>query len=280
MTQRDPLTQNPLRQVLGTMYDKLSHEIAGGQRQNPEELLPGAQDPLEGLIPDSVAPQLETLDWFSPADFAGVGPGSEPRMDLSTIPAPGGKGVEGDGLDFFRTGEAPNNFTNRNNPLYVARKDFIEDVHGQIERMFNVSAGGVGYYRPPSSSDADPGGRSSNSDHYSAGAVDFYGDPEDLTALRNWLVDQPWVSFVRWQSESHFDHLHMSVDLGWVAQNYFTDRSIPDIKVTPPKLTPPSSGSNEQREAFERASGQRSPTTVRDRSSTTVSTPTPPQEIV
>lgn len=207
-------------------------------RIRAEDLLPGAQDPLEGLIPDAFRPEItETFDWFSPTEWAGTTPGSEPPMDLSIIPAPGKGGVDGKGLDFFRGGEAPSNFTNRHNPLYQSRRRFAIGIADRIEDLFGVSAGGsAGYMRPPHPSDAAPGGRSANSDHYSGGAIDFTGDPAKLTALRNWLVDQPWVSFVRWQSESHTDHLHASIDIGWVAQNYFSGETLPRIAGPAPTL--------------------------------------------
>lgn len=246
MTTRDPTERpdRPLDDVLTAVFDRLSHTLAGPDgRVHPEQLKPAANDPTEGLVPDDVLSDIETFDWFRPADWAGRDPASVSENELAAIPQPSSGGVEGDGLDFFRSGEAPNNFTNRHNPLYEARAAFIADIAPRIEDMFGVEASGVGYYRPPSASDAAAGGRSANSDHYSAGALDFYGDDEDLTALRNWLVDQPWVAFVRWQSESHTDHLHVSADIGWVAQNYFQGRNVPEM--TPPSSTTPTESPRE-----------------------------------
>lgn len=232
----DPTQQSPVRRQLLDLYDVLSHKIAGGQRKDHRQLLPGAEDPAEGLIPDDYRPEVTDLaDWFQPNEWAGLTPDDVPRADLATIPQPGTGGVEGDGLDFFRSGEAPNNYENRHNPLYEARKDFAVAIHGRIAGMFEVDGGGVGWMRPPSPSDAAPGGRSPNSDHQSGGAVDYYGSDEELTRLRNWLVDQPFVSFVRWQSESHTDHLHVSYDIGWVAQNFFQGHEVPPA--TPPSTT-------------------------------------------
>lgn len=229
---------NPVRHVLLGLYDKLSSDIAGGSRSHPEDLRPEAQDPLEGLIPDEFLPDVSTFDWFQPADWPGLDPGNTmPGIDLASIPAPATGGVNGKGLDFFRGGEAPANYSNRNNPLYRARAEFAKTMNGRIEQLFGVKGGGVGYYRPPSKSDAAAGGRSSNSDHYSAGAVDYYGTPEQLDRLREWLVQQPFVSFVRWRSESHHDHLHASFDLGWVAKNYYTGRQIPTVSGPPPSQT-------------------------------------------
>jgi hypothetical protein len=194
------------------------------------------EDPLEGLLPDEFRDQFTDLDWYTPTDWSGLTAEDAIRADLTQIPEPGGKAVDGKGRDFFRSGEAPNNYTNRHNPLYKARTDFVEQVTPKLNTLFGVQ-GDAGHYRTPKESHKAPGGPSANSDHYSAGAVDFFGTPDELDALRDYLVDQPWVSFVRWQTESHYDHLHMSVDLGWVAQNYFSGRTSPNLP-KPPKATP------------------------------------------
>lgn len=235
MTSRD----NPVRRQLETLYDVLSHKIAGGQRVDHRALLPGSDDPLEGLVPDDFRDELTPMDWYSPSDWAGLGAEDALRVDLANIqPATGGR--DGKGMDFFRGGEAPDNYTNRHNPLYKARAEFVTQVTPKLNEMFGVQ-GHAGFYRQPHPSHAAPGGPSSNSDHYSAGAVDFYGTPEELDALRDYLVGQPWVSFVRWRSESHYDHLHASFDLGWVAQNYFSGReapSLPRASTQPPPSAP------------------------------------------
>lgn len=223
--------QSPIRRQLLDLYDVLSHKIAGGQRVDHRQMLPGADDPAEGVVPDDFRPEVTDLGrWFRPSEWLGVGPEDQVRADLGAIPEPAKGGVDGKGMDFFRGGEAPDNYTNRNNPLYAARREFAADINSRIEDLFDVDGGGVGWMRPPQSSDAAPGGRSANSDHYSGGAVDYYGDPGELDALRNWLVQQPFVSFVRWRSESHHDHLHASFDLGWVAQNYFQGRQVPSVQ--------------------------------------------------
>lgn len=249
MTVRDtPQSENPLRRQLTELYDVLSNKIAGGQRIDHRNMLPGADDPSEGLIPDEFADQLTTLDWFTPSQWAGLSSEDALRADMSLIPEPGGAGVLGTGGDFFRTGQAPDNFTNRNNPLYLARRDFATQITPQLNELFGVT-GHAGAYRTPSESDADPGGRAVNSDHLSAGAVDFYGTVEQLDALRDYLVEQPWVSFVRWRSESHGGesgeesgaHVHVSFDLGWVARNYFNDRTTPTVR-RPTPSTPRSPG--------------------------------------
>ena len=225
-------TDRPLGDLLVGIFDVLSNQLTpSGQREDIEMLMPGAADPLEGLIPNEFLPfvSTSTFDWFDPTVWAGAAPGDVSRIDLNAIPERTGPGADGTGLDWFGIGQAPNNFTNRNNPLYVSRKDFIVALAPQLADLFGVSSGGVGYYRPPSASDAAPGGKAVNSDHYSAGALDIYGTPQELTALRNWLVEQPFTAFVRYQSESHTEHLHLSIDIGWVARNYFSGTQLPPL---------------------------------------------------
>ncbi len=234
----DSGTDRPLGDFMTGIFRALSDGLTpSGKAEDIEMLMPGADDPLEGLIPDEFLPFISTFDWFDPTVWAGAAPSDISRIDLSAIPEATGPGASGTGLDWFRAGEAPNNFTNRNNPLYISRKDFIVALAPQLEALFGVSSGGVGYYRPPSASDAAPGGKSPNSDHYSAGALDIYGTPQELTALRNWLVEQPFTAFVRYQSESHDKHLHLSIDIGWVARNYFSGTDLPPLTVAPPPST-------------------------------------------
>lgn len=227
--QRVAASEGELGGLLTQIFDRLSRQMAGGVRSDPRDLLPGAADPLEGLVPEEMVPEVQVFDWFDPTVWAKASPEQMSMVDLSQIPAASGPGKDGKGLDWFRGGEAPNNYTNRHNPLYQARREFAVAVAPKIEEMFGVSAqGSAGYMRAPSRGDAAPGGRSANSDHYSGGAIDFFGSKEEMVNLRNWLVEHaPWVSFVRCQSESHFDHVHVSIDLGWIAQNYFQGRSIP-----------------------------------------------------
>lgn len=230
MTFRDLTRERPARPLDGLLtaiFDRLSNQIAGG-RVHPEDLRPEVTLPDEGFVPEEILPDLEMQDWFDPVEWAKADPDT-PEFNVPTAKAATGSGRDGTGGDWFRTSEAPNNFANRHNPLYKARADFAAQVAGRVEDMFGVEASGVNYLRPPKSSDAAAGGRSSNSDHYSAGAIDFFGTPEELDRLRAWAVNQPFSSFVRWRSESHFDHLHLSFDLGWVAENYFKGRQVPDL---------------------------------------------------
>lgn len=238
LTQPPAKEQRPLGSLLTAVFDKLSHQMAGGQRVAPQDLLPGADDPLEGLVPDEYLAEMAGFDWFDPTVWAQASPENMNLLDLSSIPAASGPGRDGKGLDFFRAGEAPGNYTNRNNPLYQARREFAVAIAPKIEEMFGVSAeGSAGHMRAPSSGDAAPGGRSANSDHYSGGAIDFFGTPDALDALRAWLVDQPFTSFVRWRSESHGGasgteegaHLHASFDVGYIAQSYFQGRRVPNL---------------------------------------------------
>lgn len=241
-----PIEENPLRPVFDAVLDKLSNRIAGGRRVDASDLLPGADDPGEGIVPDNFIPEVDPFSWFDPMLFGPGDPMTAAGLDYSAIPA-SGPGRDGDGLDFFRSGEAPSNYANRNNALYRSRRDFAVAITPKIEDMFGVSAhGSAGYLRPPSSGDAAPGGRSSNSDHYSGGAVDFFGTVEELDQLRAWLVTQPFVSFVRWRTESHGGasgteagaHLHASFDIGWVAKNYYQGGKVPPITVTSGKTSP------------------------------------------
>ncbi len=243
------MTARPLGDLLTSVYDQLSNQIAGGQRRPAQDLLPGVDDPFEGSIPDEFLPTVQTFDWFDPTVWAAARPDDITRVDLNAIPVPTGLGASGTGLDWFRSDEAPNNFTNRNNPLYVSRKDFVVALAPRLEEMFGVSAqGSAGYMRAPAASDAAPGGKSANSDHYSGGALDIYGTPEELTRLRNWLVEQPFTAFVRYQSESHTTHLHLSIDVGWVAHNYFQNNQLPALTSTPPVLTLQGEPQNQPRE--------------------------------
>ncbi|KKL26890.1 hypothetical protein LCGC14_2390740, partial [marine sediment metagenome] len=60
------MTARPLGDLLTSVYDQLSNQIAGGQRRPEQSLLPGADDPLEGSIPDEFLPGVDTFDWFDP----------------------------------------------------------------------------------------------------------------------------------------------------------------------------------------------------------------------
>lgn len=252
------MTARPLDPMLTAVFDTLSRRLAGGFRTHPEDMLGGADDPNEGIVPDEYRPDISSFEWMDPTVWAASDPNQITAEDIAAMGiAPTGPGTAGSGRDFFRSGEAPSNYTNRHNPLYEARRDFAQAINGQIEELFGVNGGGVGYLREPKASDAAPGGRSANSDHYSGGANDYYGTVEQLDALAAWAQTQPFVSFIRWRSESHGGpsgteqgaHLHMSFDLGWVAQNYFTERQAPTL---PPMAKPSSPETETSRVNFER----------------------------
>jgi len=232
MTVRDQTQERaadrPLGRLLLAQFNAVSNAIAGGQRIDVNEVLPTGErwNPLEGMLPDEVT----FPDQFDPATFAMADPNRPDSFNLANIPAAGtGAGREGKGLDWFRAGQAPDNYANRNNPLYRARADFVsKHVAPTIAEAFpGMTVTGQGYYRPPGGG----GGQAKNSDHQSAGALDVFGTPEEMAALREWAVTQPWVSFVRCNSEHHYDHVHLSVDIGWVAHNYFSGGTVPDMKV-------------------------------------------------
>jgi hypothetical protein len=235
-------TRPDLDSTLTSIFDDLSRKMAGGLRTDPRDLLPEADNPLEGVIPDEFLPEVSQFDWFDPTVWAKASTEDMSMVDLSNLQPATGAGKGGKGRDWFRADQAPNNYTNRNNPLYQARREFSVALAPKLEEMFGVtSEGSAGYIRPPSKGDAAPGGRAVNSDHQSGGAVDFFGEVAELDALRDFLVTQPYVSFVRWRSESHGGasgtesgaHVHVSFDLGWIAQNYFEGRAVPQISKTP-----------------------------------------------
>lgn len=228
----DGLEQPPLNRpgsLLTAIYDQLSHRIAGGTRPDLNLVNPVTGEPIdtetEGFLPEEIERELPTADeWFDPVLFR-----DPDKFDVSTVPksASSGAGREGDGLDWFRSGQAPNNYANRNHPLYQSRAEFVaKHVAPTIQELFpGMTIQGQNYYRPPGGG----GGQAKNSDHQAAGALDVFGTAEQMTALRNWAVNQPWVSFVRYNSPYHYDHVHMSVDLGWVAENYYGGKTPPPI---------------------------------------------------
>lgn len=214
--------------ALDRTFQQMARAVAQGDHSDPRELLPEALDPLEGTVPEEDRVNAQGFEWFDSAVWAKAPPGDMSQIDMTNVTPATGPGNDGNGMDWFRGTEAPNNLGNRHNQLYQARRQFAVNMASQIEEMFDVSSqGSAGYMRPWNASHAAPGGPSGNSDHYSGGAVDFFGNKEELTALRNWLIQQPFTSFVRWQSESHFDHVHASFDLGWVAQNFYEGQQLP-----------------------------------------------------
>jgi hypothetical protein len=222
-----PTEGGQLDGLLTQMFSALSDRIAGGQRSDARDLLPEVLDPDEGTIPEEFLADVTEVEYFDPTTAT---PADVAAFDINSVKPGTGAGKEGKGLDWFRKGEAPNNYANKDNPLYRARREFAMAIAPQLEELFGVSAqGSAGHMRKPSSGDAAAGGRSANSDHYSGGALDLFGTKEEMVALRNWAIEQPWVSFVRCQSESHHDHVHLSIDLGWVKENFFQNQDMSKI---------------------------------------------------
>ena len=234
----DTQEQRPsqLEAMLRLLYERLSDQIAGGARTNVNLLGPLGQeiDPeFEGMLPDDLdfEPPVTLLD---PTVFGLADPNapqgsiaesalqsaiSESALQSAIRSSANVQGRAGKGGDWFRTGQAPNNYANRNHPLYKARAQFVADIVAPtIKQLFpEATVTGQNYYRPPGGG----GGQAKNSDHQSAGALDIFGPEHVLDAIRDWAIQQPWVSFVRWKSPYHYDHVHISVDIGWVAENFF-----------------------------------------------------------
>jgi hypothetical protein len=61
------------------------------------------------------------------------------------------------------------------------------------------------------------GAMSPTSDHYSGGALDIHGTPEQMEALSSWAQSQPWAANVIYGVEGHTDHVHISFKLGYAA---------------------------------------------------------------
>lgn len=226
-----PGAPNPqLASLLAAQFERLSNQIAGGQRVHPDALLP--VDPNEGLFLDEYLPhlppnaELEALSQLITDPTVaeeGLGQGFDPSQLGGYV----SEGRDGNGYDWYRSGQAPNNYSNRNHPLYQARAEFVSNVVAPtIQRLFpGMNVTGQNYYRPPGGG----GGQAQNSDHQSAGALDIFSQykvgtaeqKEELRALRDWAAQQPWVSFVRCLSPHHWDHVHLSVDINWVRDNAY-----------------------------------------------------------
>ncbi len=124
--------------------------------------------------------------------------------------------------------EAPSNYANRNQPDYVYRREVAAPYFADVveNRFPGVEIGGLGYIRPPSDTG---GGRSSNSDHQSGGAIDIYfkegsvnQSNQKLTEIAGWLRMQPWAGLVVFEgNDAHQKvgsvngHVHLSIQLGY-----------------------------------------------------------------
>lgn len=111
-----------------------------------------------------------------------------------------------------RGGEAPNNKAHaaearRGEGVYGARAQRVSSLIPQIESQFDVRFGGQ--WRDINADvTAD---RSANSDHYSGGALDFFGSDAEMKRLADWLGNRSDVSFVKIHGSP--PHVHVSFKL-------------------------------------------------------------------
>lgn len=107
-------------------------------------------------------------------------------------------------VDEAKAGEGP----------YGARANFAYQIAPQIADAYGLRADGAGYFRPVGAHEGDPN-RSENSDHITAGAVDFWGTMQQMQQAAADLVNRPYVAGVRIHEPG--PHLHVSFDI-----NYFS----------------------------------------------------------
>lgn len=107
---------------------------------------------------------------------------------------------------------------------YGARVQIATQYGQMLASEFGLAADGIGYFRPATESVG--GGRSENSDHITAGAVDFHLNPADPTEFAkgqalisklNQLMAQGIVSGYIWNpndpNDPHYGHIHVSFAL-------------------------------------------------------------------
>lgn len=192
--------------IAATVADLLDQNITSSE---------GAVAQLQALVVDGVINGEEAsiignaLDQYS--DGASVWDAGAVQDTLQGTPlptnwVPGGQGTGSAGQ--VPGGEAANNIANRDHPLYQERAQFVSQHKGQVMDRFGLKD--WGQWRDV---DAEVNGnRSSNSDHYSGGANDFYGSMDAMQAAATHLQNQPYVSFVRIHEPG--PHLHVSYMLG------------------------------------------------------------------
>jgi hypothetical protein len=135
------------------------------------------------------------------------------------------------------SGQAPNNAALKNTPVYRYRREVTAPHYADlITSLFpGTEIGGLGYIRP--ASDVG-GGKSSNSDHQSGGAIDVYFknvSPEEsdqkLRQVANWARSYPEIfSLVVYEGNSSHQkigsdsgHVHLSFNLAHqVPGSHFT----------------------------------------------------------
>lgn len=96
--------------------------------------------------------------------------------------------------------------------IWGARAKFAAYAAPQILQMFPGTSN-WGQFRDPSVSAT--GAMSPTSDHYSGGALDIHGTPEQMEGLAQWAKSQPWAANVIYGVAGHTDHVHISFKLGY-----------------------------------------------------------------
>ena len=190
--------------LAATVADFLDQNITSGA---------GAQAQLEALVVEGTISQAEASVIAGALDQYSNGASTwdagdvqstlrQPRQGITSADRAGGTVGQNPG------GEAFNNIGNRDHPLYQQRAQFVAQNKQQIMDKFGLKD--WGQWREV---DAKvDGNRSSNSDHYSGGANDYYGSMDKMQAAANYLQNQPYVSFVRIHEPG--PHLHVSYSLG------------------------------------------------------------------
>lgn len=132
----------------------------------------------------------------------------------------GGGGVASGTGDYYNGGQAPDNLAHHDEARqgigpYGQRAQFATSMVPVINSKFNVRTSAENdqwrYAVDPQNKD-----QARNSDHLSGGALDLWvvdGDYDSMNKARDWLSTLPQVSFIRWQSDGHQTHLHVSFHL-------------------------------------------------------------------
>lgn len=229
--------------------------------EGPRSLDPDEQDLGEDT--EEFTPEFE-FDLPEAVDVPGQAPGAPGEVEERTPFDVSDLSMGGDG-NFVRTskglirftrgvGEAPSNKANWQDPAYVARADFMAGVLDFALEAFDAAS--AGHYRDHNA-EVTPN-RSSNSDHYSGGAIDLRASTvEEAHRILAWASQQPWVSFAQVYPDSTLVHISANIAA-------FGGSTGPRT-ITPTSQTAPNEP-NPQREQFESGTGQTSqpqPTTVK-----------------
>lgn len=239
--------------LLRATFQQISNSLAGADAA----FLPpmGAGDvEAQGLVP-SVDP--DTLDLTDTEEFTPDMPQNLPEnqfsvdtiqgepFDFASLPqAQGGKFLQKGGKLIFTTGvgEAPNNKSNRNNPVYERRAEFVSEALNFVTSNFDAAS--AGQYRDMNAEVT--ANRSHNSDHYSGGAFDVRtGSREEAQRVLAWASQQPWVSFAQIYEGGTL--VHISANVAAFGGGNSTSIAPPPT----PSAPPPSRPSAQEREAQE-----------------------------